>query len=344
VSGFVRARVSGPWGLVNELSASGYKIDRGDVGASGPYGYRADREVYRWTVERGAPADPLSFEAGAEREDSRASLSTGVTADLGATAVFGVVRWRPLGRLTLTASGRWDDPDRYRAQATGRIAAALDLGHGLTLITSAGQGFKTPTISETVCDFCFAPPVVLKPEQAEGYDAGLGWRSGDGRFSARATAFGLNVREQIAYVDLHYVNLSRTRSSGVEVSGEAALGWGLRLKAAYTYTDAINAQTRARELRVPRNSGSATLFWTGGKADAAFTVRAEDGQADVDLDGFSPVVRPGFVVADLAVGYAINRHVRVTARIENLADARYQQVFGYGEPGRTAYVGLHLRD
>ena len=33
----------------------------------------------------------------------------------------------------------------------------------------------------------------------------------------------------------------------------------------------------------------------------------------------------------------------ITVWIENLTDEGYQQVFGYGEPGRSAYVGLRLR-
>ncbi len=344
LSGFLRARVTGPFGLVNEFSASGYKIDRGDSGPSGDYGYKADREVYRWTLTRGTPAEPVSFEVGAEREDSRATLSTGAGSDLGSTAVFGVGRWRPIAPLTLTASARWDDPDKYHAQATGRIAGAFDLGRGFSLSAAVGQGYKTPTISESVCDFCYTTPVTLRPEQAVGYDVGLGWRSSDGRFSAHATYFSLNVTDQIDYLDGHYVNIARTRSNGVEVEGEAALGWGFQLKVSYTYTDAINADTGARELRIPPNSGSASLLWTRGKVDAAFTARAENSQSDLGLDGFSPVIRPGFVVTDLAGGYAINPHIRVTARVENLANSHYQQVYGYGEPGRTVYVGLHLRD
>ena len=37
------------------------------------------------------------------------------------------------------------------------------------------------------------------------------------------------------------------------------------------------------------------------------------------------------------------RSIVVTARVENLADERYQQVLGYGEPGRTGYLGIRLR-
>jgi vitamin B12 transporter len=342
----VRARIDGPFGLKSEISVSGYHLDRGQNGQSGDFGYTADREVYRWTVAKGALADPVSAEAGVEREDGRASLSTGDTADLGATSAFAVVRVKPVAALTATASLRYDDPDRYAGQTTGRIAADYDLGGGFSLQASAGQGFKTPTISETVCDFCFpaGPSVGLRPEHAEGYDAGVGWRSTDGRVSVRATVFALNVRDQISYVNGRYINIARTRSTGLELEGEAALGGGFRLEASYSHTDAVDADTGARELRVPLDSGSASLFWRGGRVDAALSVRTEASQADTDLDGFSPVTRPGFAVADLTAGYALNDHVRLTARIENLADTHYQEVYGFGEPGRAIYVGVRLKD
>ena len=352
LDGFLRARFTLPWGLVSELSASGYKIDRGDSGESGRFAYHADREVYRWTLARGGAADPVSFEVGAEHETSRATLSTGASSDLGGTSLFGVGRWRPLQPLTLTGSVRWDNPDKYHVQFTGRFSAAYAVGHGFSLEASVDQGYKTPTISESVCDFCYsdpsAPLVYLKPEQAVGYDAGLIWRSKDGAFSARATFFNLNVIDQISFVatdftHYQYINIGHTRSDGVEVAGAAALGWGFRLKAAYTHVEAVDANTHVRLLRIPRNTGSATLFWKRDRFDAAFTVRAEDPQDDTDL-GFGHTVRPGFLVTDLAASFAINSHVRISTRIENLNNTHYQQVFGYGEPGRTFYVGLHLRD
>lgn len=340
--GQVRALIDAPFSLHNEISVSTYHLKRGASSEFGPYGYEADRRIFRWTVQRGASDDPVSFKAGAERMDNQATLSTGVEADLGASSGFAVVRLRPTGALTVTVSGRYDAPDKYRGVATGRVGAALTLGGGFGLEASVGQGFKTPTISETACDFCFAPPVQLKPEHAEGYDLGLSWRSADGRFSARANAFRIDVRDQITYAGLRYVNLARTRSRGVELIAEADLGGGFRIEGGYSYTDAIDAATGQPQVRVPKNSGSASLFWRGGKLDAALTVRAESSQADTDLDGFSPVIRPGFATADLAAGYALNDRVRLTARIENLVDAHYQEAFGFGRPGRTIYVGVKL--
>ena len=142
-----------------------------------------------------------------------------------------MVRFRPVPAVTLTGSERYDGYDRIKGVATGRIGAAVRLGAAFTLQASAGQGFKVPSISEAACDFCFAPAVPLHPETARGYDAGLSWNAPEGRLSARATAFELDVRDEITYRNLHYVNLARARSRGTEISIQAALGRGFGWKA-----------------------------------------------------------------------------------------------------------------
>ena len=344
VEAFGRARIAGPWGLKNEISVSDYQIERGDHGQSGINGSIANRQVYRWTVARGTPDDLISFIAGAERENTSASISTGERFDLDATSGFAVAQLHPVKPLTAIFSVRYDAPDTFKAQTTFRAGATYELGWGFSVQGSFNQGFKTPTISETVCDFCFSPRVPLQPEHAQGYDGGLAWTSSDGRVSLKATAYHLDITNQIEFASSgHYINIARTRTQGVEAQADVVLGAGFRVQASYGYVDSIDATTGVRLLRVPLNTGSASLLWTRGKFDAAFTVRGEDNDHDLGLDS-SGTIRPGFVVADLAGGYALNDHIRLTARIENLADAHYQQVFGFGEPGRAFYLGVRLKD
>ncbi|HEY3949415.1 TonB-dependent receptor plug domain-containing protein [Phenylobacterium sp.] len=344
VEAFGRIRITGPWDLKNEISVSDYQIERGDHGESGDSGSIAYRQVYRYTVAKGTPEDLVSFVAGAERENSTASVSTGQKFDLDATSGFGVLQLHPFGPLTAIASVRYDAPDTFKAQTTARVGATYDLGWGFSVQGSFNQGFKTPTISETVCDFCFSPRVPLQPEHAQGYDGGLAWKSADGRVSLKVTAYHLDIRDEIEFAASgHYVNIARTRTQGVEAQANLVLGYGFRVQASYGYVDSIDATTGVRLLRVPLNTGSASLYWTHGRFDAAFTVRAEDNDLDLGLDS-SDVIRPGFVVADLAGGYDVNDHVRLTARVENLANTHYQEVFGFGEPGAAFYLGVKLKD
>lgn len=337
--GDLRAIYQGGWGLTHTLSFSDYHLWRRDI-SDFPAVYTADRRVWRWTAEHGGLADPYAFVLGAERSETHADLSGRAASDLSTTSAFAVGRGHPWSPLTLTGSLRWDDPDRFKSRVSARAAAELAAGHGFTLTASAGQGFKVPSISEVVCDFCFAPPVPLRPERAEGYDLRLGWRSEDGRLSADVTGFRLNVRDQIAYVNLRYVNISRTRSTGLEAEADAALTRALRLKLAFASIEAVDASTGQRLLRVPRTTGSASLYWDQGPWNAALTLRAESSQPDVDRDGFSPITRPGFTVADLAGAYRLTKALSLTARIENLADKRYQETFGFAQPGRMVIFGV----
>jgi len=336
-SGYGRAKGEA-FGLEHTLLYSGYQTTRENFGS-----YKARRNDWRWTTGKGGAADAFAFLVGAERDETRATVSTGDVANLAETSAFAVVRWRPIERASVTASVRYDDPDKYASDTTGRIAGSYEIGWGLTAAASVGRGYKVPTISQSVCDFCWMPAVPLKPEKAEGYDASLAWRSSDGRLGADVTGYRLAVSDQIAYVGGTYVNISRTLTTGVETEASAEITDQLSVRAEYAYADAVDRSTGARLVRVPEHSGSVSADWHVERLRGDLTVRAQGKQADADPDTFAPTTRKGYVVADLAGSYEVQPGLELTARVENLADRRYQQVLGYGEPGRTVYVGFRIR-
>ncbi len=340
-SGFGRLRLKA-FGRAHQFSLSASDMARETVSAF-PSAFEADRQVVRWQAD-GAAAG-VDFVVGAEREETEGSLSTGLTEHLGATSAFATARIDPTDRLSLTGALRFDDTDDFGSKTTGRVSGAFDAGRGITLSAAYGTGFKAPSISQAVCDFCFSsqPFPVLRPEMAEGYEAAVGWASPDGRIEGRMTVYRLNVEDQITYIfdpttfDSFYVNLAETATDGVELEGRARLGGGFDLSLAWAWTDARDEATGARLLRVPERTGSATLGWTGARLSGALTVRGEGDQDDAGG------VREAFITANLTGSYALTDKVTLTARIENLADERYQQVFGYGEPGRSGFVGIRLR-
>ena len=340
-SGFGRLRLNA-LGLAHQFSVSASDISREIVSAF-PSIFEADRQVFRWQADGSAAG--VDFVVGAEREDTQGSLSSGVTEALGTRSVFATARIAPTDRLSLTGALRFDDTDDFGSKTTGRVSGAFDAGAGITLSAAYGTGFKAPSISQAVCDFCFSarPFPVLRPETAEGYEGAVGWASADGRIEGRVTVYRLNVDDQITYVfdpltfDSVYVNVAETATDGAELEGRAQLGGGFDLSLAFAWTDARDATTGRRLLRVPERSGSATLGWTGARLSGALTIRGEGDQDDAGG------VRKGFVTAGLNGSYVLTDSVTVTARIENLADERYQQVLGYGEPGRSGSVGIRLR-
>jgi len=340
-SGFGRLRLNA-LGLAHQFSLSASDIARETLSAF-PSTFEADRQIARWQAD-GAAAG-VAFVIGAEREETQGSLSTGLTEQLGTTSAFATARIEPAPRLSLTGALRIDETDDFGSKTTGRVSGAFDVGGGITLSAAYGTGFKAPSISQAVCDFCFSstPFPVLRPETAVGSEGAIGWASANGQFEGRATVYRLTVVDQITYVfdpmtfDSFYVNVAETATDGVELEGRARLGRGFDLSLAWAWTDARDLTTGARLLRAPEQAGSATLGWTGERLSGALTVRAEGDQDDAGG------VRKGFVITNLNGSYAVTGAVSVTARIENLSDERYQQVFGYGEPGRSAWVGIRLR-
>lgn len=344
-TGFGRVVADQLLGLDQTFSVSLYDLTRDNI-SSFSSSYDASRTTWRWTAGRGGADDAFAFLLGAERDDTEASVSTGETADLGATSAFGVVRFSPFDPVSVTASLRYDDPDEFAGETTGRLTATALLSHGVRLSASYGQGFKTPTISQVVCDFCWpaGPSVGLKPETAEGWDLAAAWRSADERWFLRVTGYRLEVKDQISYGVGRYVNLDHTRTTGLEAEAEATLTPRLTLGLAYAYSDAIDESTGARLIRVPEHAGSLSLRWSGERLGATLSVRAEGEQADSNPSTFSPDVRDGFVTANLAGSWKINDRLDLTARVVNLTDTGWQQSLGYGESSRALYVGFRLRN
>lgn len=343
-SGFVRLNARAVLGLDHQLTVAGSDVERVTESAF-PSTYEGERRLLRWQAD-GRAGPGMTFAVGLEREETEAFLN-GYSADLGVDSAFGALRWQATDRLTLNLGLRHDSTDDFGGETTGRVSAAYDLGRGFILSGAYGTGFKTPSVSQAVCDFCFVLPTTtvapLTPETAKGAEVALGWRSTDGRFGGRFTVYRLDVRDQIdGFFDLgtfefYYVNVDRTRTDGVELEGRAALGDGFDLTLAYAWTDARDLGADAPVLRVPEHAGSATLAWTGDRLTAAVTVRAEGDMPD------SGGVRDAFVTANLNAAWRLTDRVELTARVENLTDETYQQLLGYGEPGRSGFVGVRLR-
>jgi vitamin B12 transporter len=351
-TGDVRAVIHDPWGFTQTLTVGGYSLDRAALGnddQANDSRFTAARQDYRWTAERGAPTDRFGVIFGAERISEHGSISTGDTLSLGTTSGFVLARVRPAGPLTLTGSVRYDAPDTFRGQATGHVSAVLRLPAGFSVEGAWGQGFKTPTISEIACDFCFpgGPSVGLKPEHATNWDAALAWTSADDRVTARLTGYRLDVRDQIEFspsFPFRYVNLDRTRSTGLTVELDARLTQDLTLEGEYAYTDAVDLSAGTPMLRVPRNAGSISLDWHSRRWQAMLTVRAEGPDADENPSSFLPQTRPAFVVASLSGAYSLSRHLDLTARVQDIADTRYEEVLGYGEPRRMIFLGFRAKE
>ena len=94
---------------------------------------------------------------------------------------------------------------------------------------------------------------------------------------------------------------------------------------------------------MPRNSGSVSLLWKSRRWQTALTIRGEGPDADINPSTFAPQARPGFVVASLSGAYSLSRRLDITARVEDIANTRYEEALGYGEPRQMFFLGFRAR-
>ena len=89
------------------------------------------------------------------------------------------------------------------------------------------------------------------------------------------------------------------------------------------------------------------MTYTLPSASGAITLAADYNgqQEDLDFRSFSSarVTLRDYTLVRIAGQYAITRNVSLTARVENLLDQEYEEVFSYRPSGRAFYACVHAR-
>lgn len=268
----------------------------------------------------------------------------------------GVVAEYRLGlheRLFLTGAVRHDDNDRFADATTWRATAAyLFPDSGVRLHGSYGTGVTNPSFIELFGFFpdSFIGNPNLKPEKARGWDFGVEFPLFDDRLTMDVTVFHTVLEDEIIATFDSTTFLSSVANGegeserrGVEISATAELGAGWDLSGSYTYTDA-EAPDGQRERRRPQHAVSANLGYAFQTMPARLdlsVVRNSDVKDD-DFSTFpaSTVTLDGYTLVTLAGRYQVSEQIDVFARVENLLDEDYQDVYDYAQPGRAFYLGV----
>lgn len=264
-------------------------------------------------------------------------------------------------RIGLGAALRYDDNSRFDSDTTYRLQASYLFDSGTRLHAAAGSGTKNPGIFEL---YGYDPDTFignpnLKPEKSHGWEAGIEQRFLDDRARIDVTWFDSRLKDEIFTVyDTSYVfsspanKTAESTQKGVEVSFEARLGGAWRLDASYTHLDAKELDTltgrMVEEVRRPPNIASLNIGWRGLEAQRLgldFTVRYNGEQYD---NNYTMVVATprvqldSYTLVNLGADYRFTDNFQFYARVENLLDETYEEVFTYRTPGRAEYAGVRF--
>ena len=339
---------------IADINRDNFSMPGGDVSFLGRG--RSERYEYQGDFR---PLEQVREVAGVERENSR--FNDGSTyANTGITSVYGQLIVKPVDILTLTGGVRNDDHDTFGNHTTFGANAALALRSGTTVRASYGEGFKAPTLYQL---FSAYGNRGLDPETARNFDVGVEQAFLGDRVRAGATYFNRRTRNQIDFRDCSpaeqatigsicvdrpfgvYDNVARAEADGVELTLALRPVDALTLTANYSYIATENRSAGANFgndlARRPKQTASVN-------ADYRFAVGLSIGGTvtmvgDSFDDAANTVRLDGYAVGGVRAEFPIGDRFAVYGRVDNLTDATYQTVAGYGTYGRSAFGGVRLR-
>ncbi len=311
---------------------------------------------------------------GAENERSRfrsvsppASLATPIPAPSRGkariTSFYGQLSVEPLEGLTLNGGARHDDHSRFGGKTLFSAGGVWALPTGTVIRASYGEGFKAPTLYQLFSEYGNA---ALRPEQADGWEAGAEQKLFDGKLRFGATWFERTTTDQIIFNSCtatstlalcfvpnstlrrsgYYQNVSKAEAHGLEAQAAVQPVEGLLIDANYTWTVAEDRSPGTANFgkwlpRRPRNqaNGSISYEWPFG-----LTTGAAIRWAGHSFDNASNAQRlDAYTLVDLRAELKLSDTVRVFARAENIFDKEYMTAYRYGTLGRSIYAGIRGR-
>ncbi len=269
-------------------------------------------------------------------DESAATLSfgSGFDEETAVRAAFLQDQWSH-GRHRSFMALRLTDHETFGNHTTWNAEYAFDISDGWSLRAGIGHAFRAPDATDR---FGFGGNPDLKPELADEVQLGLRFQSNTGH-SINFELYSNDIEDLIEF-DLQSLQLRNI--SAAEIRG-AQIGYEFRgdtfvLRAEVLKQSVDNAQTGQRLPR--RAEESATLSFTKDIGEHRIGVSLV---ASGDREDIGGVQLPGYVLANLAAQFSLNRSWALHARIENLLDAEYQTAADYRMQERGGFVELKYR-
>ena len=176
----------------------------------------------------------------------------------------------------------------------------------------------------------------------------------DGQVTLGATYFDSRLKDEIftsypppAFLATPDNRTTESRQKGLETWLRARIGQAWQIDASYTRLSA--RENGVREVRRPRNTGSASVSWSAPEDRGGFTLAIQHVGDQTDVAFLDPSFIPtrvtleAFTLVSLTGSLRLAEGVDLTARVENLFDENYEQVFSFTNPGIGAYAGIRAR-
>ncbi len=262
-------------------------------------------------------------------------------------------------RIYLSGGARLEHSSAFGTIGTGRGGASFLVfrEHGplssLFFRLTGGRGVTEPSLLENyaqVLPYYFGNPS-LRPAVTNSSEAAFVAEWFGRRIRTEVSGFRNSFHDLIAFVVDTWQNVEQSYAHGVETSVQARLPKNVLIMGTYMWLDTRITSSASPEssttgigeelVHRPRNSGSVSFAMTPRRWSFVLGGRFEGEFQDSDFT-FGVTRNPGYQFVYASASYKATKHVTPVLRVDNLLNARYQEVLGYQALSRSVIGGVRI--
>ena len=254
---------------------------------------------------------------------------------------FLLYEFRPNNKIIISTGIRNDDHEGFGSKTTRRISGTFKPTDNLIIRSSWGEGFKVPTIFQSTY-FCCGATIAnssIRPETSTSYDFGFELFFNEMNSNFSITYFDQDINDQInfSFGIGGYENIDKVNSKGFEVALDYQISKLMSLYLNYSYIDSVDGNGSSL-FYVAKDSGEAGLIYEPNNSYSGSIIARYNGSESSSYGKIDSWIR-----FDVNGSYRLSGANELYFRIENLLDEEYQQIFGYGTPERSGFIGLRTK-
>lgn len=271
-------------------------------------------------------------------------------------SVYANYRTLLMDKINLEAGYRYNDHSKYGQNSTYELAGSYWITDDIKWQASYSTGFKAPLLSQLYGQWGANPE--LQPMTSMYWQTAFTYSPVD-QTSLSVGYFSRDVEDIIVYLTdpvtfaSQYTNLSRQKTSGIELSGRAAIMDNLSLNLNYTYLTGQTTQedsngqeevTSEKLLRRPQNQLSGRLDYMPHDQWNVYVSADRVGERDELFFDFSDFSSKEEILEDywrwnVGVTHKPYDNLTLTLAVHNLFNKQYEELYGYNTLNRHLRLG-----
>jgi vitamin B12 transporter len=232
---------------------------------------------------------------------------------------------------------RQDNYSDFGTSNTGLLGYGLALNEVWRATGSISTAFKAPTFNNLFAPASWGGNPNLKPERSQNQEVGLHYTSAIHRVDI--VYFDNRITDLIVSQSGTMANIDAAQITGQELSYVGDFG-NKHLKASVTLQNPRDTTTGLVLQRRAKQLANVSASHDLGTLNMGIEVRYSGERQDTNYDSSTPVTLPSYSLVNLTTRYTIDSHFSVSARIDNVFDREYSEVYSYNTLGRSAFISL----